>query len=69
MDGVQSQNDIVVLQFVDEHGDWVELVVLIRFHDGRSISGDGEAVRAGDRTGTQEDVGLRVDDIKRSVVF
>jgi hypothetical protein len=44
VDGVQAQDDIVVLQFVDEHGDWVELVVLVRFHGGRSISGDGEGV-------------------------
>lgn len=33
-----------MLQFVDEHGDWVELVVLVRFHIGQSISGDGEGV-------------------------
>jgi hypothetical protein len=44
VDGIQSQNDIVVLQFVNEHSDWVELVVLVRFHGGRSISGDGEGV-------------------------
>jgi hypothetical protein len=44
VNGVQAQDDIVVLQFVDEHGDWVELVVLVRFHGGRSISGDDEGV-------------------------
>lgn len=40
MDGIQAQDDIVVLQFVDEHGDWVELVVLICVHGGRSILRD-----------------------------
>lgn len=28
VDGIQSQDDIVVLQLVDEDSDWVELVVL-----------------------------------------
>jgi hypothetical protein len=40
VDGIQAQNDIVVLQFVDKDGDWVELVVLVCFHGGRSVSGN-----------------------------
>lgn len=70
MNGIQSQDDIVVLQFIDEHGDWVELVVLIRFHGGRSVSGDEEG---GSGLATvlygrsNRDVGA--DDVERGVGF
>lgn len=59
-----------MLQFVDEYGDWVELVVLVRFHIGQSISGDREGVLG---LATVLDVwgGERVDgdEIRRGVVI
>lgn len=45
-----------MLQFVDEDGDWVELVVLICFHGGRSVSGDEEGGWVGDRPWKGRDV-------------
>jgi hypothetical protein len=42
VNSVQPQDHIVVLQFINEHGDWVELVILVRFHGGQSVSGDEE---------------------------
>jgi hypothetical protein len=60
MNGIQSQDDIVMLQFVNEHGDRVELVILIRFHGGRSVSGDesdsGRSERGAVEASGDEDV-------------
>jgi hypothetical protein len=36
VDGVQAEDNVVVLELVDEHGDGVKLVILIRVHGSGS---------------------------------
>lgn len=45
MDGIQAQNDIVMLQFIDKNRNWVELVILIRIHGGYGVAGNGGSSR------------------------
>lgn len=50
MNCIEAENNVVVLELVDEHGDGVELVVLICVHIGRvnvSLRDVSSSVRGG----------------------